>query len=191
MKLLLALATLLLILEYFKMSFFASLARQAGEEFVRNNKVLALPLNLPEELLKKKAGVFVTIQNKDELRGCIGTYLPTQENLAQEIIANAISVVSEDYRFSPVSIEELPELSYTVSVLSNPELVTDIKNLNPQKYGILVKALSSPKSGLLLPCLKKIDTIQKQISVACEKGGINPFEEKIAIYRFTVEKHEE
>jgi len=45
------------------------------------------------------------------------------------------------------------------------------------------------KSALLLPDLEKIDTIEKQISIACQKGGINPTKEKIIIYRFTVEKY--
>ena len=44
------------------------------------------------------------------------------------------------------------------------------------------------KAGLLLPDLEGIDTIEKQISIACQKGGINPEKEKIIIYRFSVEK---
>jgi len=45
------------------------------------------------------------------------------------------------------------------------------------------------KTGLLLPDLEGIDTIEKQISIACQKGGIDPAREKILIYKFTVEKY--
>jgi len=45
------------------------------------------------------------------------------------------------------------------------------------------------KTGLLLPDLGSVDTIEKQISIACQKGGIDPEKEKILIYRFTVEKY--
>jgi len=153
---------------------------------------------LPEEFFKRKAGVFVTIytkyqiQNtKYELRGCIGTYLPTKENIAEEIIHNAIAVATEDYRFGPIQKEELPYLSYTVYILSQPELVKDIKELNPKNFGIIVKTAEMPfKSGLLLPDLEGVDTIEQQISIACQKGGIEPATEKIIIYKFTVEKFE-
>ena len=46
------------------------------------------------------------------------------------------------------------------------------------------------KSGLLLPDLEGVDTIKKQLAIACQKGGINPQEEKIVIYRFTVKKYQ-
>ena len=186
------------------MNSYTLLAKQAVETYIKEGKIIEPPAGLPEKLLAKKSGTFVTIEKNGELRGCIGTYLPTKKNIAEEIIYNAIAAATEDYRFSPVQEEELPELSYTVYVLSKPELVEDIKELNPKKYGILVKSQSfsagsdvifnpSPsvhyKSGLLLPDLSGIDTPDKQISIACQKAGINPEKEKIMIYKFTVEKY--
>jgi len=41
----------------------------------------------------------------------------------------------------------------------------------------------------LLPDLESIDTLEKQISIACQKGGIDPLREKIIVYKFTVEKY--
>ena len=68
------------------------------------------------------AGWGVCVPEKDGiLRGCIGTYLPTEENLAEEIIENAIRSATEDPRFPPDRPEELPEHSITVDVLSPPE----------------------------------------------------------------------
>ncbi len=181
------------------------LAKQAIENYIKEGKVPSLPEDLPEEFLKRKSGTFVTIMKDKELRGCIGTYLSTKENIAEEIIGNAIAAATEDYRFGLIQKEELPRLSYTVYILSEPELVKNVKDLNPKKFGIIVKTtpITSSngtdvvfnghfvaKSGLLLPDLEEIDTIEKQISIACQKGGINPTEEKILIYRFTAEKYQ-
>lgn len=183
---------------------YAELAKKAVESYVENGKIIAPDKELPKEMLEKKSGTFVTIEKNGGLRGCIGTYLPTKENVAQEIIHNAIASATEDYRFGPIQKEELPHLSYTVYLLEKPELVKDIKELNPKKYGIIVKTTPItypdgsdvvfnghfvPKSALLLPDLEGIDTIEKQISIACQKGRIDPSKEKIIIYKFKVEKH--
>lgn len=188
---------------FIAMNQYISLAKEAVENYIKEGKIISPPKNLPEEY-SRKAGAFVTIMKDNQLRGCIGTYLPTKENIAQEIIRNAISAVVEDYRFSPVQEEELPFLSYSVYILGEPELIKDIKKdptkfskeelrragLNPEKFGIIVKTEDIPlKSGLLLPDLEGIDTPEKQISIACRKGGIDPEKEAIIIYRFTVEKY--
>jgi len=185
------------------MNSYISLAKLAVENYIKEKKVIDAPEDLPEDLLKKKSGVFVTIEKQGQLRGCIGTYLPTKQNIAKEIIQNAVAAAIEDYRFGPIQKEELPYLSYTVYILGKPELVKDIKELDSKKYGIIVKTkpiVSSdktdvmfnghalPKSALLLPDLEEIDTIEKQILAACQKGNIDPTKEKLVIYKFTAQK---
>jgi len=181
------------------------LARSAVKHFIKRKEIISPPDDLPKEFLKEKAGTFVTIEKEGKLRGCIGTYLPTKENIAKEVISNAIAAATEDYRFNPILAEELPLLSFTVYILHPPELVRDIRELNPKKYGIIVKTIpishpngtdvvfnghSPLKSGLLLPGLEGIDTPEKQIAIACQKGGIDLTKERIIIYRFTVEKYQ-
>ena len=169
------------------------LAKQAVENYIKNGNVVSLKeFSRGEltELLNRQAGTFVTVIKNGELRGCIGTYLPTKENVAEEIIHNAVAAATEDYRFGPIQKTELPHLSYAVYLLNNPELVKDIKTLDPKKYGIIVKTEVPLKSGLLLPDLEGVDTIEKQIFITCQKAGINPQKEKILIQRFTVEKYE-
>jgi len=191
------------------MSPYILLAKSAVENYVKEKKVIETPKDLPKEFLEKKSGTFITIEKEGQLRGCIGTYLATKKNIAEEIISNAIAAATEDYRFGPIQKEELPELSYTVYILNEPELVKSIQELNPKKYGIIVKTrpiFSSKnlggqaendvvfnghmvaKTGLLLPDLDGIDTVEQQISIACQKGEINLGIEKIIIYKFTVEK---
>ena len=115
------------------------LAKSAVENYIKKGEIISVPGNLPEEMSKRKAGVFVTIEKKGELRGCIGTYLPTRINIAEEIIHNAVAAASEDYRFSQIKEDELPCLSYTVSILSYPEEIRDLRTLDPKKFGIIVK----------------------------------------------------
>lgn len=163
------------------------LAKLSVETFVKEKKIIEAPADLSQKFLEKKSGVFVTIEQNGQLRGCIGTYLPTRKNIAEEIIHNAIATATEDYRFGTIQEKELDSLSYVVYILSEPEPVKDTSELNPKKFGIIVKTAS--RCGLLLPDLADIDTLEEQISIACQKGDINPQEEKISIYRFTVEKH--
>lgn len=181
------------------------IAKNAIEAYLKEGKVIMPPDGLPPELLQKKAGTFVTIEKEGMLRGCIGTFLPIQENIAKEIVQNAISAASEDYRFDPITKEELPLLSYTVYVLEKPQSVKDIKELDPKKYGVIVRTYPIvllnvqdvvfdgrpvAKTGLLLPDLPEVNTIEEQISIACQKAGIDRQAEKIYIYKFTVKKYQ-
>jgi len=92
------------------------LAKQAVESYIQEGKIITPPADLPLEYLQKKAAVFVSLHQNNELRGCIGTYLPTKENIAQEVIANAIAAASEDPRFNPITKEDLPNLKYEVYI---------------------------------------------------------------------------
>ena len=164
------------------------LAQKTIEVYIKNREVIAVPQNLPAEFYKRRTGVFVTIYNKKDLRGCIGTFRPTKENIALEIIDNAISACSRDYRFMPITEKELPRLTYEVNILSEPRPVKDLKKHNPKIHGIIVSA-SDGRRGLLLPDLETIDTTEQQITIANQKGGIDPFKNKIQLDEFTVEKH--
>lgn len=169
---------------------FIELAKKSVESFVKEGKIISD--QLPENLSNQRKGVFVTIEKNGNLRACIGTFLPTQKSLSEEIIKNAIASATEDYRFGPIKEEELPELNYTVYLLEKPELIERIEELNPKKYGIMIKTTEIPlKSALLLPDLEGIRTPQEQISAVCQKGGIDPETEEIAIYKFKVKKYEE
>ena len=168
-----------------------ALAKKTVETYIESGKTIKAEDNLIKEFSEKKAGVFITIEKNKDLRGCIGTYLPTQNNIIEEVIQNAISASTEDYRFGPIQKHELPFLSYTVSILEKPELIKDRKELNPKEYGIIIKTPDYPlKSALLLPDLEGVDTIEQQISITCRKGGISPSKEKLIIYRFKVKKYE-
>jgi AMMECR1 domain-containing protein len=73
--------------------------------------------------------------------------------------------------------------------LEEPVKIKSMEELNPKKYGIIVK--SSLKSALLLPDLEGIDTVEEQFSLVCRKGGINPELEEISIFKFEVKKYDQ
>jgi AmmeMemoRadiSam system protein A len=165
---------------------FVSLARANVENFVRTNKTIPIPQNLPPEMLEKKSGVFVSIKKNGNLRGCIGTTLPTTENIAAEIIQNGVSACSKDPRFDPITPDELDDLTYSVDVLFPPEKIADETFLDVKKYGVIVS--NGYRRGLLLPNLDGVDTVKQQISIAMQKGGISP-DEKYNLERFEVVRH--
>jgi AmmeMemoRadiSam system protein A len=159
------------------------LARKAVERYVRDGKVFK-PRKLTAEM-KSGAGVFVSIKKHGELRGCIGTFMPTRMNVADEIVANAISSATQDPRFMPVEASELGDLEYSVDVLTEPEPVRSIDQLDPKKYGVIVEC--GFRRGLLLPDLTGVDNVEEQIEICRAKAGISA-EEPIRLYRFQVER---
>ncbi len=152
--------------------------------FVTSGRVPPAPDPLPD-MMQGKAGVFVSIKKRGGLRGCIGTYSPTEATIAHEIIANAVKSATEDPRFPPVGIDELDDLEISVDVLTEPE-PCDESQLDPARYGVIVE--SGWRRGLLLPDLEGVDTVGEQVSIARRKAGIGPGE-PVRIFRFTVQRH--
>ncbi len=168
-----------------EMSPIVKLAKQTVETYIRDKKVVEPSGELTPEM-KEKAGVFVSIHKKGGLRGCIGTFEPTEENVATEIIANAISSSTRDPRFPAVDADELKDLDYSVDVLTAPERINSQEELDPKRYGVIVE--SGWRRGLLLPDLEGVDTADQQIAICCQKAGIGS-KEKIKLYRFEVKRY--
>lgn len=161
-----------------------NLAREAVETFVRDHLTISPPFEMSAEMIDR-AGVFVSIKKEGQLRGCIGTFEPAQENIAAEIVANAIAAASRDPRFLPISQEELEHLSYSVDVLTEPEPAA-YEELDPKRYGIIVE--KGWRRGLLLPDLDGVDTVEEQISICRQKAGIGS-SEPVTIYKFLVKRY--
>ena len=164
---------------------YVRLARESLTGYLIDGNYIDIPSYVTDEMKEIKRGVFVTLKKEGSLRGCIGTFLPTTENVCEEIIRNAVSAGIHDSRFPPVEIEELDDIDFSVDVLTEPQKAS-IEELDPKKYGVLVK--SGPKVGLLLPDLEGIDTVEEQVNIALQKGGISADEEYI-IEKFEVIRH--
>ncbi len=165
----------------------ARLARAAIEAWVRERRKLAPGEAGEGELeLQGISAAFVCIKKGGELRGCIGTFQPACDTLAEEIVSNAISAASRDPRFPPVSEDELDELDISVDVLNEPEPVSDVSQLDPRRFGVIVQRGS--RTGLLLPDLEGVNSVEQQLEIARNKAGISPHE-PIQLYRFSVDRH--
>ena len=169
---------------------YVRLARFSLETYVRSGKAANInqfPVNeLPPEILHERAGVFVSIHKDGQLRGCIGTIGPVTESIAREIIRNAVSAGTEDPRFDAVRINELDKLVYSVDVLGPVEDIKDKSQLDVKRYGVIVSC--GGRRGLLLPNLEGVDTVDYQIDIARQKGGIGK-NEKYTLQRFEVVRH--
>ena len=165
---------------------YVSLARMSLEYYVRTGRVMKMPAETPEEMKNRQAGAFVSVHEHGRLRGCIGTIFPTEPSLAEEIIQNAVSAAARDPRFSPIREDELPYLEISVDVLGTPEDIDSAEQLDVKKYGVIVS--SGRKKGLLLPDLDGVDSVEQQIQIASQKGGIRPGE-PVRLQRFEVIRH--
>ncbi len=146
-----------------------------------------------DELFNKGAS-FVTLKENNELRGCIGTVIP-HEAIAQDVADNTYRAAMEDSRFSPLTQEELKNLSFSISLLTRfePITYTDAEDLLSQIQanidGIIIR--DGDRQGLFLPSvwqeLPNKEEFMKQLKI---KAGINPsyWSENLKVYRFrTVE----
>ena len=155
--------------------FLLRLARQTIEHYLKSEKTPEVKIE--EEYLKEKRGAFVTLKVSDQLRGCIGYPLPYKP-LYETIMDVAISAATQDYRFSPLTYEELKEVKIEISVLSLPELIKDVKEIEVGRHGIIIS--KGPNKGLLLPQvpLEYDWDLETYLRHGCLKAGLDEDEWK-------------
>jgi AmmeMemoRadiSam system protein A len=167
-------------------SIYTRLAFETICHFVRNQSDQLITGGLVSEELIHKQACFVSIHTADGLlRGCIGTIEPVTDSLFNEIRRNAIAACSRDTRFSPVIKNELSDIHVSVDLLSTPEKIDDLGQLDPALYGVIVSD-GSFRRGVLLPSLEGVDTVDEQLAIVIRKAGltgISPLE--LEISRFT------
>ncbi len=165
---------------------YVALAQKTIYEYINNGIKINPPKDLSREFYHNRSGVFVSIKKEGRLRGCIGTTQPTRKNIAEEVIANAISAAVHDPRFNPIESHELSELTISVDVLFPAEDIKSKDELNVKEYGVIVS--HGFRRGLLLPNLEGVNTVDYQIEIALEKAGISP-DENYKMQRFKVVRH--
>jgi AmmeMemoRadiSam system protein A len=163
-----------------------NIAKDAIELYVREGKMLSVNDEQLSPDLRERAGVFVCLKTNGNLRGCIGTFQPTEPTIAHETVRNAISAATCDPRFPIVRPEDLDRIEYTVDVLTAPEPVADMSALDVKRYGVIVQA--GGKRGLLLPDLEGVNTVKEQIAIAMQKAGI-PQGTPVNLFRFEVKRY--
>lgn len=163
------------------------LARAILEHYFRH-QTLPRPKKLAPFLQKPRA-CFVSLHTTTgDLRGCIGTFLPTKNSLWEEMLSNTLQAAFEDPRFPPLQEKELPQIKFSVDLLS-PLKEASFKDLDPRRKGLLVKTPDG-RGGLLLPNLPGVKSAEEQLAICLQKGGIMP-EENYSLYVFETERYEE
>jgi AmmeMemoRadiSam system protein B/AmmeMemoRadiSam system protein A len=148
-----------------------NIAKETVENFVKHRQVSEF--DVKDEKLLEKEGAFVTLRFNGQLRGCIGQIAPSAKPLYEVVRDMAVSACSEDYRFKPVSQDELEEIVYEVSVLSAPAKINDWKNIELGRHGVIIKKGSN--SGVFLPQVADETgwSLEKFLSELCsQKAGL-------------------
>lgn len=119
-----------------------------------------------------RSAVFVTLRGPSgELRGCIGSVRPSRADVVSETARSAVLAATRDPRFEPVSVSELARLSIEVSVLEPEEAIATVEQLDPSRYGVVVRD-DDGRQGLLLPGIDGVNEASTQVAVARRKAGI-------------------
>ena len=171
--------------------FLIKTARTAVTEFLSNGKKMKLESE-DEKKFSFNSGVFVTLNNADGLRGCIGFPMPDKK-LSHGIIDAAIAAATEDPRFSPVKTNELNDIVFEVTVLTPPVeiTVTDpmeyLEKIKVGRDGLIIR--NSFSSGLLLPQVPVEYgwNVEEFLQHTCEKAGLEKDtwkNEKVKIEKF-------
>ena len=161
-----------------------SIARNAVQSQLSNNS-FQLP-EIRQGIGSEPHGVFVSIHRGNELRGCIGHIMPDQP-LYRTTARCAVAAATSDPRFAPVTLDELPRVSFELSVLSSPEQVRNVEDIEVGKHGLIVSKGST--HGLLLPQVAvqyRWDRTQF-LAETCMKAGLQPnaWKEGADVRRFT------
>jgi uncharacterized protein (TIGR00296 family) len=176
--------------------FLIELARNAVKEYLKTGKHAKAPENTPKKFFEQ-CGVFVTINKvkhgEKQLRGCIGYPYPMLP-LVEAVIDSAINSATQDPRFYPLSLSELGDVVFEVSVLTPPEAV-EVKK--PEEYVAKIKVgedgLIIEKGmfkGLLLPQVPVEWEWREEefLCQCCIKAGLPPdswLTKGTKIYKFT------
>ena len=131
-------------------------------------------------------GVFVSIHHGERLRGCVGNVMPDQP-LHRTTARCAVAAATSDPRFVPISLVELPYVSFELSVLSIPEPVTDLDAIEVGRHGLI--ATNGAARGLLLPQVATQYRWNRNqfLTETCIKAGLHPnaWKEGATIFCFT------
>lgn len=142
-----------------------------------------------ETLWNLERACFVSVKTLcGDLRGCIGTILPSGATLDREIAANAVSAAVRDPRFPPMRADELDGVTFSVDVLTLPEPVTNQDELDPKVWGVIVS--KGFRRGVLLPDLEGVESVRRQLEIAAGKAGICGLS-GVTIERFRVARYKE
>jgi AmmeMemoRadiSam system protein B/AmmeMemoRadiSam system protein A len=124
------------------------IARNTIQSYIPDKKQIGLKTEELPVSLSVPAGAFVTLKQKDNLRGCIG-HFEADNPLFVIVQKMAIAAATEDPRFYPVKEQEIAGLEIEISVLTPMKKINDIDEIELGKHGIYIK--QGHRAGTFLP----------------------------------------
>jgi AmmeMemoRadiSam system protein A len=147
--------------------------------------------------LQEPGACFVTLTQKGQLRGCIGS-LQAHRSLAEDVRANAVASARHDPRFAPLKAGELDRTQVEVSVLSPTQSLEfgseaqALAQLRPQVDGIVLQ-YGAHRATFLPQVWEQLPTVQEFMRQLKRKAGLpeNFWADGVRLQRYTVEKWKE
>ena len=166
---------------------YVAVARSAIRHYLVTGEIADPPVT-PDD--PPPCGVFVSLheptppgQVEGPLRGCIGTIRPREPSARREIARSAVAAAVSDPRFPPLRSGEVDGLEVTVYLLDEAEPIDSPDQLDPSRYGVIVEGPGG-RSGLLLPAIPGITTVEQQVDIATRKAGLSP-SDPVRLSRFS------
>jgi AmmeMemoRadiSam system protein A len=147
------------------------IARKAVEAYLSGR--MPRPPKIVSRGVQGSYGIFVSIHRDDALRGCIGNVYPAAP-LYRSAAECAVAAAVGDPRFMPMTMDELHDVHFEISVLSPMEPVSDISKIEIGTHGILVSKKTA--RGLLLPQVATAYGWDRErfLQETCKKAGLRP-----------------
>jgi len=168
-------------------------ADDAIKHGLATHKILPIKLGDYPEKLQALGASFVTLEINQQLRGCIGT-LEAYQPLIQDVAQNAYAAAFRDPRFDPLTIEEYPNITKHISILSpsSPMFFTSeddlLRQIRPNVDGLVLSELGY--RGTFLPSVwESLPEPKLFLQHLKLKAGLpeNYWSKTLKVSRYTVE----
>jgi AmmeMemoRadiSam system protein A len=179
-------------------TFLLNLARESIESYINDKSLPKIDKSKLSPILMEEGASFVTLTSKGYLRGCIGALEPYQ-SLAEDVQEHAVAAAFQDYRFPPVTVAEVEDISIEISYLTRPKIlnysdpVDLLEFLRPNIDGVVIR--DGMRRATFLPQVwEKIPNPEEFLEQLCMKMGSSPDlwrRKKLDILTYQVEEFHE
>ena len=155
--------------------FLVQFARSVIQEALNRGEKIPAPVSISPAVHEKR-GCFVTLHQRGNLRGCIGTIEPEQA-LINGVEENAVNAAFRDPRFSPLREKDLSSIEIEVSVLTVPEKLgfedgEDLKSqLKPGIHGVILSK-GWQRATFLPQVWEQLPDKEEFLQHLCQKAGM-------------------
>jgi AmmeMemoRadiSam system protein A len=158
-------------LSFEQRSILLDIARRSIEAHFREGDTDTAGLKVDDPELERLGAAFVTLTRGGRLRGCIGYSEPLYP-LHDAVARCAVAAATQDYRFAPVTREELDELTISISTLTPLTRLDDVGGIEPGRHGLMI--VDKEHRGLLLPQVAAERGWDREtfLQETCRKAGL-------------------